>query len=271
MSSTKINQSRMKVLLKLSGEKDFNFIKDSDKTIKMIQDKYNNLNSQKSYLSSIMSYVRDELKDPELSKEYNIYHKELRIKIAENLSENTKDEKFIEWGDIIKYRSELKQSATNKGAFFDYLLLSLYTYNPPLRANYNKIRITKKNLNTDENLLIDTKKPKFIIKSYKTSKTGGDININIGKELKTIIDFWMKHYSDDKNFLFKMTANQLSKAVSKMLFKKFKRGSINVLRKSYLSHIFDNFNKISNKEFEEIARQMGTSVGTSIDSYRKVD
>ena len=269
-STIKLNNDRLNRLKKLSNTDDLLFINDVEKTTKMIKDKYNNLNSQLSYLSSIMTYVRDTLKNKELLKKYNAEHKAIRNVVTSTLNNNVKSDNFIEWDDIIKYREELKTKAIDKKTYLNYLLLSLYTYNPPTRADYNNLLITKKNSTIDNNLLIKNKNSmKFNIKQHKTSKSNGNIIISVVGQLKIIMDHWLDNYQLGNVFLM-MSNNKLVKLISDLLKKKFKRGSINVIRKSYLSHVYNNLDKYTNKELIDISNIMGNSPTTALFNYRKI-
>jgi len=273
MESTKnTNNYRLERLKKISDNNNLDFIKDVGNTVKIIYNNFKNKNSRKSYLSSVMAYVRDNLKDDNILKQYNNIHKKLREQINKELKINEKDDQFIEWDELIKYRDELKNDITTKKKYLNYMILCLYTYNPPVRANYNNMLIVKKNNKNNDNLLIlNDNNNKFIIKQFKTAKSKGDTIVVIKEPLLNIIKFWIEHYEDDKKIFLNMTSNQLVNLVRSILRKKFKRGSINVLRKSYLSHIFDNYNKYSNKDIEDITDKMMTSSTTGIKSYRKID
>lgn len=271
-TTKKANANRMNLIKRLLKEDNFDFVLNPSRTIKAIKKKYSNKNSQKTYISAVMSYVRDNVEDNKiLLDKYNKVHKQLREQVKSELSNNTKSDKFIEWQDIIEYREELKENAQDAKSFLDYLILSLYSYNPPLRSDYGQVKITKRNMKGTENLLIMGKNPRFIIKSYKTAKTNGDIIIPVKGELLNIIKYWNDNYNSNPKFLLNMSDNQLVKNVQRILNNKFNKGSINVLRKSYLTNVFNNFSDYSNADLEHITHLMGNSVSTAIESYRKVN
>ncbi len=271
MSLTSVtNMNRMKKLQEHAGTTDFDFVTDYVKTVKLINDNYNNLNSRKSYLSSVMAYLRDNTTETELLKRYNVYHKILRGKIEAEMANNIKDDDFIEWADLIEYRDDLKEKATNKTSHLKYMIIALYTYNPPLRADWGRIRIVKRDIKTDDNILVWNKNPKFIINSYKTAKTAGPITIPVDGELRSIIKDHIEKYVSG-NFLINMSDNAFVKMVKRILHDHFQHGSINSIRKSFVSHVFENFGDYTNKEIEKISHMMGHSVGMAISNYRKVD
>lgn len=266
------NKRRIDLLKRLMKSDDYNFVNFPTKTINIIKKKYPNKNTQKTYISAVMSYVRDNIEDNDkLLAKYNKVHKQLRDQIKKELTNNTKSDKFIEWSDIIEYRKELKEKADDIKSYLDYLILSLYTYNPPLRADYGNIKITKRNTKGKQNILIMGNNPRFIIKSYKTAKSNGDIIIPVEGDLLNIINEWNDKYNINPKCLLNMSDNQLVKTVQRILKKKFNRGSINVLRKSYLSNVFNNFSDYSNYDLQHITHIMGNSISVAIESYRKVN
>ena len=121
--------------------------------------------------------------------------------------------------------------------------------------------MTDKNKNNLLNISMNTKY--FYINEHKTSKTHGTLEIKIPKELNSILNNWLKINTSDYLLVnksgFKMTANVLSKAITKAFLPSGKNISLNMLRKIYISEHID-LDII--KKRKELADAMGHSVDT---------
>ena len=133
--------------------------------------------TRKSYISAILAVFKhnEGLKEAdgfsEAYKEWLEKFKELDTSISERYKLNKPSEKqlngYVPFKDIIKKRDELKKGS------LDRLLLSMYTYIKPLRADFNCVKIYKKVVATkipeNENY-INLHEKKLILQEYKTQK-----------------------------------------------------------------------------------------------------
>lgn len=270
----KLQNSRLKTVRKLLNDQDDSILKKPEVVLNAIKTKYNNLNSIRAHLTAVMAYLRDTKQyDKGIANKYQDINRKLREELYTNtLANNLKSDRFIEWDQLIKYRDELANTADTKSSYGDYLLLSLYTYLPPARADYAKIRIQKTNIKGDDTVYINSKKPKIIIKKYKTSKNREPITHIIPEKLNEIIHTYINKYlNDNPKWLFNMTRSNLSGRISRILYPMFGKTSINDIRKSYISSIYNNLSKYTNQDLENIAYKMGNSIEEAMKTYRKAD
>ena len=97
---------------------------------------------------------------------------------------------WVEWDKIIEMRDQLANTEYGSPS---HLLLSCYTYIPPLRADWGCVRVltkapTKKGDKLTGNYLLLTQRTaKLILNDYKTSKSYGRVEIPIPAELRKVI------------------------------------------------------------------------------------
>jgi hypothetical protein len=215
-----------------------------------------------------------------LQKEAHETRDEIEKETAGKLTE--KEEKnFIDWETVIETRSKMEESVdlTKYSDFMDFVILCLYTYNPPTRADYAnmKVFIFDEDIPvdyTDNYCVIDTPKPRFVFWKYKTATGKEPVVIDIPDELVEIIFKWLEvnpsvyllaSKTGDK--YTPMTENALCMRV-RSIFKRWtgKAASINTLRHAFVSYNSRNDQII--KEKEENARKMMHS-SSMADKYRR--
>ena len=219
---------------------DLKFLKDYDTIITFLE-KFK-LPTKRNYISSILVVLRAYNKSSYdevlmryreyltgLNKEYNteIYTHQKNVKQKENWSDLATLKKGLRLyqNKIRDLDLFLKDKLNSKqlNIIQSYLVIALYTLQPPVRLNYSNMKIIKKEseIEKDKNYLLNSSRNKktFIFQDYKTSKQHGRINQPINKDLNTIINKWLKVNKTD-NFLVDqkghaMNANQLGKYISK--------------------------------------------------------
>ena len=154
------------------------------------------VHTQRAFLTypySIMKlYNRNILENnPDLDKRYSDILKILNepiVDIYEN-GNNLEKEKdaYIPYEEVCKVRDTIE-----KGDL--YLLLCMYTMIPPVRSNYDSVRIymndeKPEDKNKTNYMLLNEKKQncKMVLNDYKTSKKNGQIVINIPSDLCEVI------------------------------------------------------------------------------------
>ena len=148
-----------------------------------------------------------------------------------------------------------------------FVMLTLFVLIPPRRAlDYTEMKI--KNVDKTKDNYIQGNK--FVFNIYKTSKQKGRDVINIPKELKTILNKWVKINPYDY-LLFdakgnKLTSVKLNQRFNKLFGKKF---SVNMFRKLYLTDKYaDTMEEM--KALETDMKKMGSSK-SQINHYVKID
>lgn len=168
----------------------------------------------------------------------------------------------VKWTDIIAMRDKLVAGSNEK------LLLSLYTYLPPVRADYFEVRI-----NPPASIVNDKKKSyiqigetgatsELVIRDFKTSSTYKEIRHKLPEELfqEIVVSLGLK----PRRYLFVMPSDEskpydrggFSKWANKVLHELFKVPmTITSIRHIFITTI--DFTKVRAIELDKIARAMG--------------
>lgn len=280
-STLNLYQTKLKILNDYKPIKNLNFLNDID-NIKSKIEKYKP-NTRRTYIISIVSILKcltasDKKPTKKLKKlfdDYSIIMNDYNSKLKDQttITDGTKILKTDEINDIYE---EIKQKAMNKGSnrndYQDYLILSLYHLLPPRR---NKDYIYMKFINSYDN---DLSKDfnyydgsKFYFNVYKTRGKYQEQIIDVPKELKIILNNYIKKYKieNDNFILTDKNNNDLTKNTNSMtgilnrIFKS-KVGS-SMLRRSFLTNKYGK----SRDELVEDVAAMGTSQGVANNNYIK--
>lgn len=292
-SSLKLYLNNLKRLNDNQEIKNFKFLSDEKKILEKI--KNYKPNTQRSYIISIVSLLKEE---PKYNKLYDTYYN-LLMEYNKNLkTQNTKSEKQTEnWitkEELDKVYSDLEESVKEniKGKkkltedeyniLLSYVVLSLYTLQPPRRnSDYQYMVITKKydeKLPTDYNYL-DLTNNMFHFNNYKTNKTYQTQSIPISEPLQKVIKLYIS-FDPLKTILkpkeaiapflldYNCTPFESNNSITRILNKIFnKKIGSSMLRNMYLT---DKFSPAVN-DLEEAVQQMGTSSNTALNNYIKTD
>ena len=198
-------------LLKLNDNKpikNFNFLKNKEEVI----DKIKNLKSttQRSYIISICSILRDNTKFKKIYDEYFILLKEFNKNLSVNTYKSATQEKnWISQKEVIDIHNKIKEEVLillnkkrkiEKEGFYkllNYMVLSLYILISPRRnKDYSLMKISSNVENDNFNYLVIDKKlnMKFTLNKYKTDKKYHSINIDIPDPLKEVIILYLKYH-----------------------------------------------------------------------------
>ncbi len=279
-------ESTLRQLRKLLGENwEEILIKYPKDVIYLLENEKYTVNTLKSYFSRIVKYLR-QLKEAD-SRAVNMSvidkYKSKMDKYSdisyENDMKNLKNEKeqrkWLDWEDVIKVREKLLSYIHDENTYQNYLIVSLYTYLPPLRADYADMKIIRNNPRSahgkEDNYLYFNKSDdsELILNTYKTAKHYGTLRIKIPRDLYEILYVWFSEYNTDMKYLLINKKGQpynkddLSKKVQRIFDSVIgKKVTISSLRHSYITHFFESTGgKISLKKKEIIARIMGHSIG----------
>ena len=268
------------------------FIKYPIDIINLIKTNYKHTTAV-SLISAIIWRLRKAVEDKEkgvepidiyiytlLQKEAHETRDEIEKETAGKLTE--KEEKnFIDWETVIETRSKMEEvvDLTKYSDFMDFVILCLYTYNPPTRADYANMRVFIFDEDipvdySDNYCVIDSPKPRFVFWKYKTATGKEPAIIDMPDELVEIIFKWLEVNPSDYLLASKtgdkytpMAENTLCMRV-RSIFKRWtgKAASINTLRHAFVSYNSRNDQII--KEKEENARKMMHS-SSMADKYRR--
>jgi hypothetical protein len=270
-NTAKAYRATISVLEKLLGE-DFKKIvfKKPELVLNKLKEKYTNVNTLKSYIARILKIY--DMAHKTRSKEMEVYENALknfeskhREEVEKNVKNEKQDENWVSWKEIIRLRKLLSQSADQSfDKFVHFLILCLYTYIPPLRADYGEVRVVHDEPKDDNYnyLVFNEKKPHFIFNQYKTKKTYGVLKIGVPLPLIKILQVWFKKFNKKPKYLLirengDMLGDGRLDQLIIWIFKKYlkKKIGVSMLRHIFITDVVNKMTSIENKKV--IARVMG--------------
>jgi hypothetical protein len=169
----------------------------------------------------------------------------------------------ITWADVIRARDTLPSGSATR------LLLSFYTYLPPLRADYFEVAVNPtqaKQKDPKANfVLLNATPPTLTIRDFKTAAKYKEIKHDLPPQLQAEIEASLK--ADPRHYLFVMPTdrtrpydrNGFSKWANKELKQIFNLPiTLTTLRHLYVSTL--DFNTTRARDLERIGNSMGHSI-----------
>ena len=222
-------------------------------------------NTQATYLGWIVGLLRRAKKNPKN------YLEDMERVVAERDSDDEQERELLAtWDEVLTLHRKLaEQKPVNFTAHRDYVLLSLYVLQAPLRNDYANVPIVSGQPDSGNYLLY----PACILKlrDYKTSRTYGELDINFSQDLTRVVSEFINRY-DCKWLIPNMDGTPMSEnQISKRMFEIFETGmkkhiGISQLRHIYISHM--RAGEMSLKKKKELASSMTHSVGMN-EKYRR--
>ena len=273
------------------------WLDDSDKVSKEISDMP--LQTQKILFQSASVFLDAQGKD-ELVKKYRaalFAVKKLHDTETEGQNKTVKEEEnWCSWKSLEKVRNNYKQQVMNLGLldakitpdkvkpsqmalFQKWVITSLYTYQPPVRADYAMDILSQSEYDAvpDEeksknNYLVINKREKFFhFNKYKTHNLHGDKRVKVNKPMNAVLNKWLNVNKSGWLLLNikkePVNENQLGKAVTVAFEPCGKRIGINMLRKIYLTEKYQH----EKAEKKADADAMLHSVSTQQKEYVKYE
>jgi hypothetical protein len=236
-----------------------NFLKKTE-DIKKQLDAIENLNTRKSYVTAIVSLLRESKKLPKLLVLYQGMMIEM-IEESKDIDPAEKTQKQMEnwmtWPEVeevyktlktnvlLKPVSEVKYNIMSKRLYADYMLLSLYVLFPPRRAlDYFAMVITKDGVMEDETLnYYNVRSNKFVFNVYKTAGSYGQESFEVSPYLQQVIldhieAFELTHMSyllRNQDNVAPESVNWVTKTLNRIFDKKI---SVSMLRHIYLTSAY---------------------------------
>lgn len=237
------------------------FDKDPEKVLKYLKDLPSN--KRKTILSALV-VITDNKAYRELMlddiKEYNKVQAKQEKPDNDNWVEQDELDKVYK---VLKHNANLlykkeKLNNTDLQEIQNYIILTLFNgeYIPPRRSkDYVNFKI--KNVDKGHDNFIN--KNFFIFNTYKTAKTYGQQKVEIPKELKTILNKWIK-VNPTEFLLFDSNNKPLSNVkLNQRINKLFgKKVGVNQMRKTFLSNKYGDLIDKKN-ELAEDFKKMGSS------------
>ena len=274
VSSLRAYILNLQKLLKLSGE-DISIsnldtlLKDTDLIMDLLEDK--KPSTKRNYLAAIIVYLSVDEKNKKLVETYrelmDKFAKENIELISDNKKTKSQEDKWTTINELRKVLKEYKRELDRKGSLKKneltkkeldllqkWVVGNLYIgdeENPPLRNDYIMKVVTSSQYNTlsekqreETNYLIVKNKSNktFSLGNYKTKDKYGIKEIKVGKSLNKVLNIWLKYNKTDNLLLNSkgesMTANGLTKYLTKVFSPTGKNISSSIIRSIYITEAF---------------------------------
>jgi hypothetical protein len=244
-----------------------------------------NINTKYTFVATIKSIIKNtQLKDiltkTELELIENEFLKLKELKTNKDYTPTATDKQNDRHIPFKELRVKL-DSHKDKLTQLDHLTYALYTYQPPLRADYNAVRILNDKYSVNEldrkENYYSVKDNKFIMYEYKTSKIDQEANVfTAPKDLQKLITDSLKRtpreyliYNENIGSVNRpVSANFLGHKIQFISNELFKIPiSITDIRHSYASE--NGLNTRPYNEVEKSAKIMGHGLTTNQLLYKK--
>jgi hypothetical protein len=248
-------------------------------------------NSQRTYLISIVSTLKDQKGFEECFKYYYNKMMELNkeLKINNTKSETQKENWLSQQEVIDTFNKMLEQTKPlfnlkklNEEEYkklLNLIVISLYVLQAPRRNKdfqlmkiVSNMKSVSKTADYKDFNYLDLSTNKFLFYNFKTSGTYHLQEIDINKELLDLIKNYLKFYPKKKKdfFLVDYRGNPftLVNDITRILNKIFNKNvGVSMLRNIFLTNEFgDNISHL-----KDVAKNMGTSSGVISSQYVKLD
>lgn len=268
--------------------KNFKFLENIESIEKQL-DKYKD-NTKRSYYISISSTLNMFTDNKKIKKLYDEYFKKmmdlnktLKIEESKNIMSDTQKKNWIDQDELDKIYNNLKDEVmifsknkdineTKYKTLLKYVILSLYYLQPPRRnLDYQKMNIVKIDgkINNDINYLSYDNK-EFIFNIFKTSKTEGQVIVNISDKMIDVINIYLKFHplikgkitkKTDVAFLVNFNGDKLDKinSITRILNSIFgKNIGSSLLRHFFLSNKYGSIIKEQTKDANDMSHSKET-------------
>ena len=217
-----------------------------------------------------LSAIKYSLGAEEYPKEYQDKMNELqgvqRARDDEQMLSEKQVENFVSYEELMKQQQRLAaKEEKSENDWKDYVVASLYTLNPPVRADYGDMRIFKirpgRKARTGNELIWGKKKAYFIFREYKTSATYGAVEVPISPGLYEVLTSWFAHVGKVPKYLLGRAIDpyELLNHVERAFRPTKKRIGIDLLRHAYIHHFLPAIST-DIKAKQALAKQMLHSV-----------
>lgn len=214
--------------------------------------------AQKVYLSAVKNSNPEAFPKALQDKLNELYTAQNKQDMEQKLTEK-QEKNFLKWEDLMAVQKTLAEKSKGALSWKQFLVVSLYTLNAPVRADYGEMEVfTKRNKKRLGNELIWNKKPVFVFRVYKTAKTYGTVEIPVSKPLQEVIKGWFEHLGGVPKYLLgdnSSNSNTFASYVAST-FRQYtgKEVGVSLIRHAYITAQFPNLKTIKQKE--ALARKM---------------
>lgn len=223
------------------------------------------------YTRILVSLFKHHRELQEENKELFMKWKNMKTRLGETLEDHylsgqkttRQDASFIPFDKIIEIRDELRDGSIEK------LILSLYTMIPPVRSDFQNVRIYEKmpNKKENKNFIVLGDVNKLFLQEYKTDENYGTIEIQLPKELVNQIKYSLTEKPRDYLFVNRFGSpydkkNSYSTWINNIVRKVVNNPhfTLTMFRHIYLSRPDVSIQDLPMVERRKIAKSMGHSI-----------
>ena len=254
------------------------------KIYEYITSHYTNKNTLKGHVSVLAGILKALDTLPRVQKQYSKISTELCLELQneskkQELLPQRKDN-FVFLQDIITRREQFgqlfEQDKTNNKYNLSWVLLSLYSMQPPIRMEYkNMLIVNVLPKNKKQNFLLNKNGKYFVvIRDDKVIKSHGPDQFELSNELNNVINesseaFPRKYILSTQRDGNKPVNKQGFESLLKQCFSP-QHVTVDILRSSYITHFYSD-PRMTLKMKEELARKMRHSATIAQREYQKID
>jgi hypothetical protein len=214
--------------------------------------------SQKLYLSAIKNFDPETFPKVLQDRLNTLYAEQTKKEMTQTLSEK-QTTNFVKWPELLDVQTKLAEMQKTDAQWKQYLVVSLYTLTPPVRADYGEVEVhTRRDKSRSGNELIWNSKPTFVFRKYKTAKTYGVVELPVPKPLQEVIRQWFEHLGGVPQYLLGETSSSSNTfaAYVAQTFRKYtgKEVGVSLIRHSFITYRFPSLKTIAQKQ--ELATKM---------------
>jgi integrase len=242
---------------------------DAQKVIEHLTTAYKSIETRKNYLKAIISTLNP------VEKVRNLYSDEL-MKIGNEIQKHYDDnllsqhqlEKWVSYDKVLDIYKQLEQSNTIT-SLPSYIIANFYAgkYFAPYRS-MELINLKYKDYNPETDNYIDWKNNTIVLNIYKTKDAYGRIVQKIPAQFKSLLKKYVEHnqspYVLETDDGKQLTYYQLNRKINSIF-----GCSINILRHSYVTHLYDTGKLRTNTQIKKVARELRNSPQMTLE-YRKI-
>jgi hypothetical protein len=240
-------------------------------------------NTRKTRLAALLAFIPNE---PELENVRKTIQQMMMSDISKYKEHSesgdktqSQKENWVEWKDVVSLhntllkkvnkilKQPLKDIDEDEREFVrNVVILSMFVMIAPRRSiDYTEMKFRNGSKNDN---FYDSKNSMFIFNKFKTKKVYGTQEVDVPKDLKILLDKYVKILPKNQEYLFedkgkKLENFQLTKIINGLF--RGRKVSVNILRHSYLTHLYGD--KLD--QMKQTASNMGHSLDTALNTYVK--